>query len=95
MATQTQIQWCHTTVNPIMGCGGCELFPKPDIIMLEIDRQLILTGIAEWERGSARKLFREQLKESWNKLSTTIKKPGPGQGNRVSISPYCKTSCLR
>src|SRR5437667_10775831 len=24
----TEIQWCHSTVNPVMGCDGCELWPK-------------------------------------------------------------------
>jgi hypothetical protein len=23
----TKIQWCHSTVNPVMGCDGCELWP--------------------------------------------------------------------
>jgi hypothetical protein len=22
----TNIQWCHSTVNPVMGCDGCELW---------------------------------------------------------------------
>jgi hypothetical protein len=22
----TKIQWCHSTVNPVMGCDGCELW---------------------------------------------------------------------
>ena len=24
---KTNIQWCHSTVNPVMGCDGCELWP--------------------------------------------------------------------
>lgn len=24
---KTKIQWCHSTVNPVMGCAGCELWP--------------------------------------------------------------------
>jgi protein gp37 len=23
----TNIQWCHSTINPVMGCTGCELWP--------------------------------------------------------------------
>ena len=23
----TKIQWCHSTINPVMGCDGCELWP--------------------------------------------------------------------
>jgi len=26
MSQQTKIQWCDSTVNPVMGCGGCELW---------------------------------------------------------------------
>ncbi len=26
MAKTTKIQWCDSTVNPVMGCGGCELW---------------------------------------------------------------------
>jgi hypothetical protein len=29
MSQTTQIQWCDSTVNPTMGCSGCELFPTP------------------------------------------------------------------
>ena len=26
MARHTKIQWCDSTVNPVMGCAGCELW---------------------------------------------------------------------
>ena len=32
----TQIQWCHSTVNPVMGCDGCELWPKPNQFVHDI-----------------------------------------------------------
>jgi len=25
---KTKIQWCHSTINPVMGCDGCELWPS-------------------------------------------------------------------
>ncbi len=28
MGAATNIQWCHSTVNPVMGCDGCELYPS-------------------------------------------------------------------
>jgi protein gp37 len=28
----TNIQWCHSTVNPVMGCDGCELWPPVSAI---------------------------------------------------------------
>jgi hypothetical protein len=27
MSKKTKIQWCDGTVNPVMGCDGCELWP--------------------------------------------------------------------
>jgi protein gp37 len=38
MSLLTNIQWCHSTVNPIMGCGGCELFRYPKTILDLIDK---------------------------------------------------------
>lgn len=28
MGKHTDIQWCHSTVNPVAGCDGCELYPS-------------------------------------------------------------------
>lgn len=28
MSKKTDIQWCHTTVNPVAGCDGCPLWPS-------------------------------------------------------------------
>jgi protein gp37 len=36
MPVTTKIQWCDSTVNPIMGCGGCELFPSPGEVLAAI-----------------------------------------------------------
>ena len=44
MSDVTSIQWADTTVNPIMGCGGCELFPKPAEIFLKINEAVRATG---------------------------------------------------
>src|SRR2546429_9733548 len=33
---KTKIQWCHSTVNPVMGCDGCELWPGKDRIVAEM-----------------------------------------------------------
>lgn len=30
MARITEISWCDSTVNPVMGCDGCELWTPPD-----------------------------------------------------------------
>ena len=40
----TKIQWCHSTVNPVMGCNGCELWkPAAAITALILDLLLRLT----------------------------------------------------
>jgi protein gp37 len=28
MARVTPIKWCHSTINPVMGCDGCEIGPQ-------------------------------------------------------------------
>src|ERR1035438_2009215 len=40
----TKIQWCHSTVNPVMGCDGCELWkPAAAIAMIMLAMLLLLT----------------------------------------------------
>ena len=38
MSDKTSIQWSDSTINPIMGCGGCELFPPPGEVLADINR---------------------------------------------------------
>lgn len=62
MSKITKIQWCHSTVNPIMGCLGCELFPKPIEILEKIDKEL--SGLdSSWRRGRAGEVFRKLIAE--------------------------------
>ncbi len=44
MANKTPIQWCDSTVNPIMGCNGCELYPKTSEVLRAIDAAVAATG---------------------------------------------------
>ena len=46
MSIATKIQWCDSTVNPAMGCDGCELFPKSQRISSAIRKYLAENGIA-------------------------------------------------
>ncbi len=55
MAQITDIQWCDSSVNPIMGCVGCELFPKPSEILTKIDAKVLSTGT----KIESRTLFKE------------------------------------
>ena len=45
MSDKTSIQWSDSTINPIMGCGGCELFPPPGEILAAINRAAARTGV--------------------------------------------------
>lgn len=33
MGKITKIQWTHTTVNPVSGCDGCELYPSHGLVL--------------------------------------------------------------
>ncbi len=55
MSKETDIQWADSTVNPIMGCGGCELFPKPAPILNRIDAKLQQVR-PRWPDGSTRNI---------------------------------------
>jgi len=60
----TTIQWCHSTVNPIMGCGGCELFPSPSTITDKIDME---TGQPP---GTARRILAQIIDREYEKITT-------------------------
>jgi protein gp37 len=44
MGDKTSIQWCDSTVNPIMGCNGCELYPKASEVLRAIDMNVAAAG---------------------------------------------------
>lgn len=73
MSKKTLIQWCDSTVNPVMGCGGCELYPMPAAILGEIDRVLIESGALGWKDGRARQAFEQLLGEAWRRLQDSGK----------------------
>lgn len=71
MSNITTIQWADTTVNPIMGCGGCELFPSPGKVLAAIaeamnskDPGINVTG--ESIKGIYKRLVDEVFKHSKN-----------------------------
>jgi len=78
MAEQTPIQWCHSTANPIMGCGGCELFPAPGEILKSIDEAV--GTAADWPPGKSRALMRELVDGSFSKIKI------PLEGHSAALS---------
>lgn len=43
----TLIQWCHSTVNPVMGCDGCELWPPASQVISSLVASAVGFGIPE------------------------------------------------
>lgn len=41
----TNIQWCHSTINPVMGCNGCELWPGRAQIAARLEQALVVDGV--------------------------------------------------
>jgi len=67
MAINTSIQWCHSTVNPCMGCLGCEIYPPPGKIITRLDREL-----SEIEKSWRAGLVAEILRQIIHKLGANL-----------------------
>jgi protein gp37 len=78
MSDITSIQWADSTMNPIMGCGGCELFPSPGEVLRAIDQAVQATG----SRIDSRKIYKELINEAYAKISDRK----PGHKNAVSTT---------
>lgn len=63
MAAKTEIQWCDSTVNPIMGCAGCELFPSPAKVLAAIDTA-VMTTLPSWKTGEAKRVYQGLINEA-------------------------------
>ena len=48
MSQHSPIQWCDSTVNPVMGCDGCELWQRPE---LPNARRSCFAGVQHQFRG--------------------------------------------
>ncbi len=73
MSKTTKIQWCDSTVNPIMGCGGCELFPEsPRKVMEAVDRAVREVD-GKWKAGKAAEIMTTLIHEQ---VQSIQKHPG-------------------
>lgn len=75
MSKNTTIQWADSTINPVMGCSGCELFPKSTQLRLALFKALkekgesvsnaeitsILKGLSPSEFYHRRKIIAREL----------------------------------
>jgi protein gp37 len=80
MADTTKIQWCHSTINPIMGCLGCELFPEPAEVLDSID--LAVGEVCDWKTGQSKKIFKRLACEAFRR----IKSPEDGHSRAVTTT---------
>ena len=71
MADNTKIQWCDNTVNPIMGCGGCELFPNPGEVLGAIDKSVeeVASG---WKSGNAKTLYKDLIGKAYDAIDNPV-----------------------
>lgn len=80
MSTTTKIQWCDSTVNPVMGCGGCELFPSAKQVLDALDQSV--GASVGWPTGWARKVFSELSRETYD----AIDDPQPAMQRAVTTT---------
>jgi protein gp37 len=78
MSDLTNIQWCDSTVNTIMGCGGCELYLPPGKVLGAIDQAVAACGISI----DSRAIYKQLINDAYAK----IPKPLPGHKNAVNTT---------
>lgn len=78
MSDITDIQWADSTVNPIMGCGGCELFPSSAKVLAAIDGAVANTGC----EIKSRVIYKELIDDAYR----AIRNRKNGHKNAVSTT---------
>lgn len=78
MSKITDIQWCDSTINPIMGCSGCELFPPPSQVLASIDQAVAGTGVKIYSK----RIFKELVDHAFQRIGT----PQPGHKRAVNTT---------
>lgn len=63
---KTKIQWCHSTVNAVMGCGGCELFPSTAVVLGKVE--MALAGVPGWKHGASRADFARLIRDAYCRI---------------------------
>ncbi len=86
MSVKTGIQWCDSTINPIMGCAGCELLPSPEQVLRGIDQDLLSAGTRGWQEGTAFEHMTRVIAAAWQKLLESGVEPGVGHRNELTTT---------
>ncbi len=80
MAQKTKIQWCDSTINPVMGCGGCELYISPGEILAHLD--LEMAGHGAWPQGTSRDIYRQLITETYERIANLM----PGHSKSLTTT---------
>ncbi len=86
MSVKTGIQWCDSTINPIMGCAGCELYPSPEQLLTRIDQDLVSAGTRGWQEGTALEHMTGVIAAAWQKLLESGVERGVGHRNELTTT---------
>lgn len=78
MSDITSIQWADSTVNPIMGCGGCELFPSPGEVLANIDQAVNDSGT----QIQSKEIYKDLVDSFYSKID----KPHAAQKKAVNTT---------
>jgi len=85
---KTNIQWCHSTVNPVMGCDGCELWPAAGP-MLQNLKNVILNSPNPPPREAVAKAIGD-ARENFpltSRLHASRNAVAAGLANRLNLTP--------
>ena len=66
MSNKSNIQYCDSTINPVMGCDGCELYPPPGVV-----RNRFAASLKEKYIHLDEESLKFHLKRSFGDKSTT------------------------
>ncbi len=86
MSVKTEIQWCDSTINPIMGCARCELYHSPEQVLTGIDQDLLSAGTRGWQEGTALEHMTRVIAAAWQKLLESGVEPGVGHRNELTTT---------
>lgn len=62
MSQKTKIQYADSTINPTMGCPGCELFPPPSEVFRKINAAVIACALALHDRAPSKEIAGDHKK---------------------------------
>jgi protein gp37 len=92
MSTITKIQWCHSTVNPVMGCDGCELYPSlalvrktmTDVVARFTAAESAVSAEIETQTSSGQQHTKVRLREIAQRISSAATTNGRLQSEIAS-----------